>query len=296
LFVPILLNVSNLYEWARPEVMAADPILQAKAGWLSVPFFIVRTLVYFAIFITLQIGERRLSLEQDRTGAPAIFHRLQRLSAAGLILFVLTCTFASFDWLMSLDPHWFSSIYGVQFVGGAAVGALAFSIVVSRFLVQTEPMSRVLRTKHHHDHGTLLFAFLLLWGYFHVSQFVIIWSANLPEEIPFYRHRFTGGWQTLALVLVLLHFAVPFLLLLSQRIKKNSRKLAAIAALLLFMRWVDLYWQVTPNFKPQLTVHWLDFRVPDRHRRRLLALVRACVVGTTAPAAARPVLGGCAAP
>jgi hypothetical protein len=258
LFTPVLLGMDHLYPWARPEVVARDPLLQAKAKYLDVPFFVARAVLFFGVWSVLARLQSRWSDAQDRSGAPALFHRLRALSAAGLILFVLTCTFASFDWLMSLDPHWFSSIYGVQFVGGAAVAALTFTILVTRFMGTAEPMSRVLTPKLHQDHGTLLFAFLLLWGYFSVSQFLIIWSANLPEEIPFYLHRQSGGWQYVALGLVVLHFAVPFLLLLSPRVKRDPRRLAAVAALVLAMRWIDLLWQVVPNFSQRVTFHWLD--------------------------------------
>jgi len=258
LFLPIALGIDHVFEWAHAEAVAEDPILQAKAAYLNVPFFLGRAILYFGIWIALAGLARRWSLAQDRTGDPALFHRMRTLSAAGLILFVLSVTFASFDWLMSLDPHWFSSIYGVQFVGAAAVAALAFAIVVSRWLVTTEPMSRIFKPKHHQDHGTLLFAFLLLWGYFMVSQFIIIWSANLPEEITFYMHRQSGGWQWLSVVLVVLHFALPFLLLLSPAIKRNPKRLAAIAVLLLVMRWLDVQWQAAPNFHHAVTLHWLD--------------------------------------
>jgi hypothetical protein len=198
-------------------------------------------------------------LEQDRTGVPALFHRMRALSAAGIILFVLAVSFATFDWLMSLDPHWFSSIYGLQFVGGLAIAGLTTTILVCRFIVAKEPaLSRVFSPKLRQDHGTLLFAFLLLWGYFMVSQFIIIWSANLPEEIPFYLHRNKGGWQWMALVNVLLHFAFPFLLLLSRRVRRHAVALPAIAVAILVARWMDLMWQAAPNFHHRVFVSWLD--------------------------------------
>jgi hypothetical protein len=258
LFVPVLIGVHRVYEWSEPGVVQADAILAKKAGYLNLPFFIGRGALYFAVWIALALLARRWSLAQDRSGDPKLYHRMRALSAAGLVLFVLSVSFASFDWLMSLDPHWFSSIYGVQFVGGAAVAALCFGIVISRFLANAPPMSEVLTPKHHQDHGTLLFAVLLLWGYFGVSQFLIIWSANLPEEIPFYIHRQSGGWQWVSLAIVLLHFAVPFLMLLSPAMKRDRRRLAAIAVGVLVMRWIDLVWQVAPTFHEHATAHWLD--------------------------------------
>lgn len=259
LFVPVLFGLGSLYEWTHADVVASEPVLQAKAAYLNVPFFMVRAGLYFAVWIVLAVLARRWSLEQDRTGEPRLHHRMRTLSAAGLILFVLTASFAAFDWMMSVDPHWFSSIYGVQFVGGAAVAGLAFAIVVSCWLETQEPMSRVFTPKNHQDHGTLLFAFLLLWGYFIVSQFIIIWSANLPEEISFYLERQTDGWKVFSVVLVLLHFVIPFLLLLSPAIKRNPRAITAIALTLLLMRWVDLHFQMRPHFVDHVAVHWLDF-------------------------------------
>jgi hypothetical protein len=262
LFVPVLLGMRHLYPWSDPAVVAADPILQQKAAWLGVTPFTLRAAFYFAVWIALGALARRWSLAQDRTGGGEIFRKLRVLSALGLVLFVLTVSFAAIDWVMTLDPHWFSSIYGVQFIGGSVVAALCAGILASRWLAAREPMVRVFTPKHHHDHGTLLFAFLLLWGYFGVSQFLIIWSANLPEEVPFYLHRGHGAWRMLSAAIVLLHWAVPFFLLLSPRIKRVPGRLAAVATLVLVLRWVDLYWQVAPNFRPAGPApHWLDAAV-----------------------------------
>lgn len=259
LFVPILLGMRHLYPWSDPAAVAADPLLQQKAAYLGVRAFTLRAALYFVVWIGLASLARRWSLLQDRSGGGEVFRKLRVLSALGLVLFVLTVSFAAIDWVMTLDPHWFSSIYGVQFIGASAVAALCAGILASRWLAAREPMARVFTPKHHHDHGTLLFAFLLLWGYFGVSQFLIIWSANLPEEIPFYLHRGHGGWRVLSAGIVLLHWAVPFFLLLSPRIKRVPGRLAAVAALVLVVRWVDLYWQVAPNFQHDgPSPHWLD--------------------------------------
>ncbi len=258
LFLPVLAGMGRLYPWMRTGAEAADPLLAEKAKYLNAPFFLLRAGLFFAIWTVLAWMSSRWSAAQDRSGRPAYYHRLQALSAVGLLLFMLTASFASFDWLMSLEPHWFSSIYGAQFVGGALIAGFSFAILVTRFLVTSEPMSKIITPKLHQDHGTMLFTFLLLWGYFGVSQFLIIWSANLPEEIPYFLIRQAGGWQYMALGLVLLHFAVPFLLLLSPRIKRDPRTLSAVALLLLVMRWVDLYWQAAPNFSPRIGLHWLD--------------------------------------
>lgn len=258
LFVPVLLGMQHLYAWSRPEVVAGDALLQAKSGYLNVSFFAARAVLYFAIWIALALSLRRLSLAQDRTGDPRLYHRLRVVSGAGLPLYVLTATFAAIDWLMSLEPHWFSSIYGFQFVGGHAVSALGFLLVVALFLVRTPPMREVLAARHFEDYGKLLLAFVLLWSYFGVSQFLIIWSANLPEEIPWYLHRQHGGWQALSVLLVVFHFALPFLVLLSRTVRRDPRRLAVVGGLVLLMRWCDLYFQAAPTFQESALPHWLD--------------------------------------
>jgi hypothetical protein len=248
----------SLYEWARPEVVAGDPVLQHKEPYLNVPFFIVRLILYFAIWYGLAWVLNRMSLEQDRTGDPRLVRRMQLIAAPGLAAYCLAATFAAVDWLMSLQPHWFSTIYGVYFVGGHGLSALAFLILVAGYLSRREPMSRVLARRHFHDYGKLFLAFLMLWAYFSFSQFLIIWAGNLPEETVWYARRIRGGWQWVALSLVVLHFAIPFLLLLSRDLKRAPRLLARVAALLLLMRWVDLFWQVEPAFdEGRFTFHWL---------------------------------------
>lgn len=259
LFIPIAINLPQLYEWARPDVVAADPILLAKARYLNPGGMILRALLYFGVWTLLLLPLLRWSRAQDATDDPQYYRKIRVVSAAGLILFTLTVSFAVIDWLMSLDAHWFSSIYGVQFIGGAMVASLSAAIVVSAWLGRRSPMDTVYQARHHHDHGTLLFAFLLLWGYFTVSQFLIIWSANLPEETPYFVHRFHSSWKALSVALVLVHFWFPFLSLLSKKIKRVPRRLARYAVLLLVMRWFDLYFQAAPNFHPEgVRFHWLD--------------------------------------
>jgi len=188
---------------------------------------------------------------------------MQMVSAAGLGLYCLSATFAAIDWLMSLESHWYSSIYGVYFVGGQVVSALAFVILVSLFLSAREPMSEVLRPRHFHDYGKLLLAFVVLWAYFAASQLIIMWQGNLADEVSWYKGRLLGGWVWVSAALVLLHFALPFLLLLSRDLKRSAARLSAIAVLLLVMRWVDLYWLAAPAFHPDgVTLHWLDLVTP----------------------------------
>lgn len=261
LFLPLLLDLPALYIWARPEVVAGDEILQHKAGYLNVPFFVVRTILYFAIWILLARLLARMSIRQDRAAGQEarLFDRMQRVSAGGVLIYVLTLSFAAIDWIMSLDPHWFSSIWGVYLLAGQGVAALAFLILVGNYLNKRDPLHGVLRPEHFHDYGKLLFAFTMLWGYFAVSQYLIIWSGNLPEEITWFMERREGPWLAMSVLLVLAHFFIPFLLLLSRGLKRHSGRLAAVVGILLVARWLDLYWQVAPNVTHEhLGLTWVD--------------------------------------
>lgn len=261
LFLPLLLDLPALYVWARPEVVAGDEILQHKAGYLNVPFFVVRAVLYFAIWILLARLLARMSIRQDRAAGQEarLFDRMQRVSAGGVLIYVLTLSFAAIDWIMSLDPHWFSSIWGVYLLAGQGVAALAFLILVGNYLAQRDPLHGVLRPEHFHDYGKLLFAFTMLWGYFAVSQYLIIWSGNLPEEITWFIERREGPWLAMSVLLVLMQFFIPFLLLLSRGLKRHSGRLAAVVLILLVARWLDLYWQVAPSVTHgPLGLTWVD--------------------------------------
>jgi hypothetical protein len=197
---------------------------------------------------------------------------LQRISAGGLVFYALTITFAGVDWIMSLNPHWYSTLFGFLMMGGQGLVALAFTIIVSTALVRTEPMVDLLKPGHFHDLGKLMFAFVMLWAYFNFSQFMLTYAANLIEEIPYFLSRTSHGWQYLALFLVVFHFAVPWLLLLSRDRKRNPRRLMLVAAWIVFMRYADIFMLVSPEFAvagPNLHlleveqestffVHWLD--------------------------------------
>ena len=263
LFVPLLFGIPRLYVWARPEVMATDAILREKSLYLNVPFFLIRALFYFAVWAGLAFFLNRWSLEQDRTADPGLARRLQTFSAGGIVLYVLTITFASFDWVMSLEPHWFSTIFGVLFMGGQALSALAFVIAVSVWLAGRTPFGDVLTPSHFHDLGKLLLTFIMLWAYFSLSQFLITWSGNLAEEIPWYVHRLTTGWQWIGLALVVFHFAIPFTILLSRANKRKARVLGFVALGIIVMRIVDLFWMIGPEIHQHgFRVHWLDVVAP----------------------------------
>lgn len=261
LFVPLFFGIEVLYPWAR-EAAADDPVLAHKALYLNEPFFLARWGVYFLVWIGLAWSLQRLSDRQDRAADPRLGKRMQTIAAPGLVVWAFVTTFAYVDWLMSLEPHWFSTIYGVYFFGGSGMAAMAFLIAVAALLAQRAPFAGWLGRRHFHDWGKLLLAFVLLWTYFAFSQFLIIWSGNLPEEIVWYLHRMSHGWQWVGLALAVLQFGVPFALLLSRDLKRNVRAIAGLALFVLFMRWVDHLWQIAPNFHHQLHVHWLDVAAP----------------------------------
>ncbi len=259
LFVPIAVGVGSLYEWADPDRVAHDPLLQHKAPYLNVPFFLGRAVFYFAVWMTFSRLLNRWSLEQDKTKDQRPLDKLEVISRGGLVAIGLTVTFAAVDWAMSLEPHWFSTLYGVLIVGGQLLSAMAFMIVIAATLSTRGPLNDVIQRAQFHDLGKLMFAYVMLWAYFELSQLIIIWSANLTEEIPWYLRRTTGGWQYVVLIEVLFHFVLPFLILLSRDIKRNPRLLAAVATGVIVACFFDVFWMVTPAFSPQqLTFHWMD--------------------------------------
>jgi len=237
----------SLYEWSDPELVAHDPALKHKSLYLNSPFFIVRGLVYFAVWFALAYFLNKWSREQDSTSDPRLRRRMQDISGPGILLFGLTVTFAAVDWGMSLEPHWFSTIYGLIIMAGWGLSALAFVITVAAFLYRHEPMAHAYQPLHFHDWGKLLLAMTMLYAYFSFSQFLIMWAGNLPEEIPFYLRRLRGGWEYFGLALVLFHFALPFALLLSRARKRAPMRLRRVALLMLVMRVVDLVFLFAPS-------------------------------------------------
>ena len=263
LFVPLLFGLSDLFPWARTDVVAADPLLQQKAAYLNIPFFIARTVGYFAVWIVLGRLLVTWSIQQDRTSDPTLTQRLQTLSGPGLVLYGLTVTFAAIDWMMSLEPKWYSTIFGMIFMASFGLAALALAILVTRFLESEKPLVQVISSDRWHDLGNLLLALVMFWAYLNFCQFLLIWSENLAEEIPWYSHRIGGGWEWVALALILFQFTLPFVLLLSRDTKRNSRPLAAVAAAILLMHWLDILWMVAPSFYPaRFHLHWRDIAAP----------------------------------
>jgi hypothetical protein len=266
LFIPILFAMPTLFRWARPDVVQNDKILLAKAPYLNIPFFTARAVIYFLFWIVCAWLLTKWSAAQDRgvesTDAAGMV-RFRTLSAPALLFLVLSISFASTDWVMSLDPHWFSTIFGLLTTAGYGLSALALTIAVLATVGPEGALAGRLTPRHFHDLGKLLLAFTMLWAYLSFSQFLIIWSGNLPEEIPWYIERIRGSWGVVAIALLLGHFALPFLLLLSRDLKRNSRWLARVAIFIILMRLVDIIWLVAPVFERHgFPIHWMDIAVP----------------------------------
>jgi hypothetical protein len=245
LFLPIVVGAHYVYPWTHHEEALK---LGDKTRYLNLTFFAIRAVIYFGSWLALAFFLNRWSLAQDRTGDPWYTKRMRLQSGPGMVLLIFTVTFASVDWYMSLEPEWFSTIYGFIFVAAWAVSALAFVIATMAILTKHEPLNRIVAPLHFHDHGKLLLALVMLWSYFAFSQFLIIWSGNLPEEIGWYTKRMHGVWGALIIGVVILHFALPFLLLLSRSLKRDPRKLVIVAAMILVMRVIDLLWMLRPAF------------------------------------------------
>jgi hypothetical protein len=262
LLIPILLNITTLYPWTRPEA-AHDANIQSKAAYLNVPFFIGRAICYFAVWSLYAYMLSKWSNALDRTNDERLIAKMRAMSAPGLVVFTLTTTFAFVDWIMSLEPHWFSTIYGVMFMVGEMLESFAFVIALMIILSRKAPLKEYVTPQHFHDLGNLMFAFMVLWAYLSFSQFLIIWAGNLPEEIPWYISRLRGGWGWVALSLVVFHFAVPFGLLLMRGVKRRADRLLRVCLLLIAVRLVDVYWITEPAFYGQrLRIHWMDFITP----------------------------------
>jgi hypothetical protein len=265
LFIPLAANLPALYQWARPAESLDEEtahLVHLKAAYLNPSFFYVRAVIFFAVWGVLIFLLNKWSREQDEQ--PALppgpkTRRFRLLSGPGLVLYVLTVTFMSVDWIMSLDPAWYSTIFGILTMGGQGLSTMAFTILVLAGLVKFQPLSHVASKDNFHDLGKLMFAFTMLWAYFSVSQLLIIWSANLPEEIPFYLQRLHGPWAPISIAVLLLQFVAPFVLLLSRDLKRNPDAVKWVALLVLIMRIVDITWTIGPVFREGSSLHWLDF-------------------------------------
>jgi hypothetical protein len=271
LFVPIMIAVGQgrMYPWAMPLDKISEPHIREHlekhkfilAGYLNLNGFWVRAAIYFLIWNVLSFLLSTWSREGDSAGARDNTDRFKAVSGPGLILLGGTLSFAAIDWVMSLDPSWISTIFGLVILIGGVLAAMCFAVVVERILYDYKPMSQMLKPDFVHDHGKWMLAFTMVWAYFNFSQWLIIWAGNLPAEITYYIRRINGGWGYVGLIIVVGHFAVPFAILLSRPFKRDIRKLVWLAVWLLLMRWLDLLWIIEPNFSSTLRITAADIVV-----------------------------------
>jgi hypothetical protein len=270
LFIPLLFAVKRLYPWAMPLDAIADPAIREHLekhsfvlhDYLNYRGFVIRAIIYFAVWFLLQYLLSRFSFEHDRPPFADRSARFKMVSAPGIILYTLTISFAAIDWVMSLNPSWISTIYGLIFVAGELLSALAFAIVIERILYDYRPMSELLQPSFVHDHGKFLLTFIMVWAYFSFSQWLIIWAGNLPDEITWYMRRVHGGWQYVGLFLIVFHFFVPFFILLSRPFKRDIKQLVWLASWMLVVRYIDLFWHIEASFSERLTVTVADIFIP----------------------------------
>jgi hypothetical protein len=275
LFIPIALGLHSLYPWARPELVQADEIMRHRAFYMTPTFFLVRAAIYLIGWWAISAILTNWSLRQDR-GDMSINVPMQRLSGGGLVFYGLGTTLAAIDWIMSLNPHWYSTIFGFLTMGGQGLSGLAFTVVIAAMLVPRPPMSSLLKPSHFHDLGKLMLAFVMLWAYFNYSQYLLTYAANLTEEIPYMIIRTTHGWQYLALFLVVFHFGAPFIVVWCRDLMRRPRQLVLVALWILFARYADVLMLVSPEFAStgqnlhtlgeetvsHFFVHWLDLAAP----------------------------------
>ena len=260
--IPILFALHTLYSWTHPDVRAHDFAVGHKAAYMSIPFFIARMVIYFAIWFFFGYRILRMANEHDRTGDPALFKKIKGASAPALLIFTVSTTYAFVDWIMSLEPDWYSTVYPWMFTVGEFLLTFAFVIALMILLSDREPFVSFLKTSHYHDLGNLLLAFTMLWAYLSFSQLIIIWAENLPDEIPWYIRRFSGGWGYMAWFIAIFHFCVPFFLLLMRFVKRSPNLLRTVAVWIIIVRVIDVFWVVVPAFRQrQLEVYWTDFAV-----------------------------------
>jgi hypothetical protein len=264
LFLPIFFGMKYLYSaWMNAPASGEGALSEFQQSYLTTRGFTIRAFIYFAVWLLLMFLFNRWSREQDVNREDRSLRRCFKMFAGpGIILYVFAMSFAAIDWVMSLSPHWASTIYGFLFVAGQLISSMSLMIAVSVLLARSGPFDGIVQGRHLHDLGKLLLAFLMLWAYFDFSQLLIIWSGNLPEEISFYRTRLYGQWGVVAIIVVIFHFFVPFFLLLSRSLKRNMSLLPKVALWLVFMRIVDLFWMTRPEFTSTAWPSVLDFAAP----------------------------------
>jgi hypothetical protein len=263
LFVPIFFGLRQLYPWARPAEVAASEILRHKALYLNTPGFLVRSILFFAIWLWMAFALRRYSLQQDATDDLTPTRRARVLSGPGIVIYSVIMTFASVDWIMSLEADWYSTMFGVIICIGQILAAFAFGILLLYWFKDQPPISDVVEPEHFHDLGNLLLTFVMFWTYINFGQLLVIWAGNLPHEISWYLRRIAGSWEWMIGFIALFNFFLPFFILLFREAKKNPSFLAILAAIVFVSHAVTMFWVVEPSFFPRgIHVHWLDFAAP----------------------------------
>jgi hypothetical protein len=263
LFIPLIFGMNRLYIWLNPvEIAKSKHLQEITQTYLTQRGWILRAVFYFAIWAVMSFLLNRWSAEQDSPSFNGSNQRFRMLSAPGLVVYGFTISFASIDWVMSLDPSWISTIYGLLFIVGEALFAMCLAVIVEALLENEKPFSTLLQPTYVHDHGKLTLAFVMLWAYFNFSQWLIIWAGNLPDEITFYMARLHGGWEYVGLSLACFHFFAPFFLLLSRSFKRKTRTLVWVSLWLVLMRFVDLFWLIEPNFYKTFHLSWITLVLP----------------------------------
>jgi hypothetical protein len=246
--LPIAFGLKHIYIWANHDLVKGDHLLEMKSAWLNPTGWLIRALVYFALWTLWAWRVRLLSLDFAKTRSPYTELARRKWSAAGLLMIVLTLTLASVDWVMSLEPKWYSSMFGLSFTVGAGLSAYAFVTFFLTLLSRSKAMENILKPNHFRDLGNLMLAFTMLWAYMNFSQFLLIWYGNIKEETPYYTLRMIGVWGAMAAALIVFHFFLPFTMLLMRAIKDRPKTIAIVTMIILVMRFVDIYWLVGPSF------------------------------------------------
>ena len=270
LFLPLLWGMSTLWSWANGQPQPAD--VMAKAGYLNTQFFIIRAVFYLVTWAVIGTWFYRQSVAQDKSGDPMLTKSMRTASTIAVILFGVTLSFAGFDWVMSLDPTWASTMFGVYTFAGSMISSLCTIGLAAHLLQRAGYLKGVITVENYHDLGKLIFGFIVFWAYIAFSQFMLIWYANLPEETAWFRMRWENGWSTLAVALCILHFAVPFFAMLSRTAKRNAMAMMSVAVLILVMHYVDLFWVIMP-------VRRHSFEVSARDIAALLGVCGLCLAG-----------------
>jgi len=258
LFVPIGIGAHYLYPWARPEDVARDGVLQHRANYLNWPFLLIRFAFFFAAWMAYAYFMRRSVQAQEVTGRFREQQKRANWASPGLVFIVLSITFGYTDWVMALDPHWWSTMYALWFISGMCLGAVSIAAVLSCLNANKAPYNQIVNKNWTRDIGNLMFTFVMLWGYTNLGQYLIIWHGNLPETTTYLVNRSLGHWSNLSFVLVVGQFFIPFFALLSPTIKANPRKLAAVAIWILIMRLTDHFHVVEPFFRAEMSVNIVD--------------------------------------